>query len=377
MRKVTLIVAALVATIIAVPAVAQQDSQCEVDRLMDDLMNGEAGNLLNTYMMKASLDYKNYCGGNSDQIDMAFYKRNNKKIGKILRKYHCTWDDVPKFRKMETVGDVCHEEGGLALVPLVPSTTKKCRTEEFSKIVEAYDKAIKEDSKNCKNINLEKYRVWNAELDVVLRKADCTWEDVTGFQRVETYADLGCKPPPKKPVAAKPDEDDVALPVVPLVPEEDETKKPDAGNKKPADDKGKVALKPPPEKKEPAIDIKKTPPPPAKSYWLTYTGIGVGVAGLAVLGGGTYFGLQANEAADNAKGAVTQLDVDRFNRDASDNAANANIMLGVGGAMVAAGAVMVILDLTVWGSPADTSADKSVTTSIGMGSGSAHLEVRF
>ncbi len=403
MRLMQFVVVAILA-VFANPAFAQEgESQCEIEGLMDELRaekekgknTKKSGNLLISYMMKASLDYRNYCvGGDMKSIDMPYYKGMNVKIENILGKYKCTWEDIPKFRKMKTVDDICREEGGLDLVPLVPHTKKKCRTEEFSKLVKAYNKAFDEDTKNCEKINLEKYRVWNAELDIVLKKANCTWKDIVGFTRIETHKDLGCKESEKKVVAVvvnPKEEDDLTLPEpVPLVDPKLKvvdlvTEKPMAVKTPPKE--SPVVVKPPPKKPpvvvklpikkpDPIVTITKTPPVPRKSHWLTYTGIGVGVAGLAVLAGGAYYGLQANEEADNAKSAITQIDIHQFNQDASTSADRANVMFGVGGAAVAAGIAMVILDLTVRGS-SDTPAKKPATTSIDIGPGSAHLTVHF
>ena len=292
----------------------------------------------------------------------------------------------------------------------------KCRFNEFTKellkkkgtIIHDYMHWFARDGADCANADIQKYLDWNSEVEEILHYFSCTWDNIPGLYKVEKREDL-CKSAvfvptlSEKPVAdnqaddgpeklkvvllPEPKEDDLALPEsVPLVdPNPKATdKKPPVVVKPPAkkpESKPVVAItqptKKPVKKLPPAVTITKSPPPAKKSYWLTGTGVGVGVAGLALLGGGTYFALQARSAEDSAWDATTQSDVIRFNKEASDHATNANIMFGVGGATVAVGIVLVILDLTVWGSPNDTSDNKSSTASIKVGPGSVNLIMRF
>ena len=240
--------------------------------------------------------------------------------------------------------------------------------QEAGAILANYAEVYERDRRrDCKMLDLTVYKNWNTQIWKILKKHKCSWDDLEAFVKVKSKEDI-CG----------------GLPLVPLV---DVVETP-ADDKKPAHEKVKPDDTKKPESK-PVVTVRKTPPnpektaitlekapPPKKSYWLTWTGTSVGGVGLVLLGVGGYFGVESKNAADNAANAIVQLDVDRFNREASDNADKANILFGIGGAMVAIGAAMVILDLTVWRSPGDTSSDKSSAT-IGVSPGGVHLMVRF
>ncbi len=83
---------------------------------------------------------------------------------------------------------------------------------------------------------------------------------------------------------------------------------------------------------------------------LTYTGIGVAGLGVAALGVGAYFGMQSASTVDSIEygaGGTTQREAQTLEKDANDQAGMANLMFGVGGGLVAAGAALVVIDLFI------------------------------
>jgi hypothetical protein len=76
-------------------------------------------------------------------------------------------------------------------------------------------------------------------------------------------------------------------------------------------------------------------------------GLAVGIPliaiGAGILGGGAYFGLQSNDYVTKMNAATTwQSEVEGYHQKASDSATSANILFGVGAAVVVAGAVTMI-----------------------------------
>ncbi len=94
-------------------------------------------------------------------------------------------------------------------------------------------------------------------------------------------------------------------------------------------------------------------PAPAEGSWRRPTGFVVLGAGAVAAGVGVFLGLQANEARAKVTGAtrdelgritsLTQRDATALETTARANAATANVLFGVGGALAAAGVVLVIL----------------------------------
>lgn len=76
---------------------------------------------------------------------------------------------------------------------------------------------------------------------------------------------------------------------------------------------------------------------------LTWGVLGVGVA---ALGAGTVFGVMTQGAVDDFNSATLRSDAEDAQDRAESNALFANVGLGVGAAAVAAGAVLLVLDLT-------------------------------
>lgn len=249
--------------------------------------------------------------------------------------------------------------------------TEMLNDKDLGVLLTKYNEALTRDrldpAKCWKSADISIYRGWNKEILPILKKYHCGWDDLKGFVRVSKLDDM-C-PQEDIPVVPLVGIDGTELPLAPLVPEE----KPNEPEvtvaplvPQPLPEPQKILPEP-----HPALTVTK-PVPSAKSYWMSYTGGSVGVAGLALLATGAYFGKQANSAESRTHSENTQLAIDRFNREASDNARNANILFGVGGAALAVGVTMIILDFTVWGE----SEDKPSAT-IGVGPNSGNLTVRF
>jgi hypothetical protein len=84
---------------------------------------------------------------------------------------------------------------------------------------------------------------------------------------------------------------------------------------------------------------------PGRFTPLRIVGVGVGVVGLAALGGGIFYGLKANdrEAAADALCSTSVCDDPdgiRLNEEAQDAASTSNLLLIGGGVAVVAGAVL-------------------------------------
>lgn len=288
MRLTQLAIVILATILVSQPVFAQEgESKCKIDGLMDELMD-KSGDLLNSYMLKASLDHKNYCRQEKDRrmIDISFYKKLNIQIEKILHRHSCTWEDIPKFRRVETVWDVCSDDDSIPLVPLVTPKAKK---------------------------------------PVVVKS-----------------------PPKESPVVVKPPPSD-----------------------KKVEPKTVVRITPP--LKKPALTIIK--PPPTESNGLTWTVAGV-AGGLSIVSivVGSYFGVAANNAVDNADSATDQQDVDRYNQLAKDHALRANTFWIVGGLLAAGTATWLVFNLVDW----DSSPNNPPTTvELGIAPGGAILTAKF
>ena len=76
---------------------------------------------------------------------------------------------------------------------------------------------------------------------------------------------------------------------------------------------------------------------------------GLGGVGLVVLGGAVYFGVEARDAEDAHAEALDGPTRDRTAADAEDAARWANIGFGLGGALLAGGVVLYLLDLDAGG----------------------------
>ena len=320
--------ALLVAIFIAQPVFGQgRKGQCQDTEMLNDK---ELGVILTKYNEARQRDFNQSC----KMLEISVYHSWNAQIRKVLGKYGCSWGNLQSFNKVKTKEDICLS-GDLELVPLVSPdekkkpkprpAAKKCDMGKVSQLALGYAKFFKEAASRCNKAELKKFGLWNKELDALLKRHHCSWADFKGLKKVETLADLGCK----------------------------------------------KQVRP-----HPAVTIAKAPPEEGYSYWKTWVGGGVGVAGLILLGTGVGFGLQADGYAKEAQSEPIQLEVQRLNREAADNANTANILLGFGGGLIAVGAAVVLLDLVVWESPGDTSPAKS-SASVGIGPGSVYLKVPF
>lgn len=94
-----------------------------------------------------------------------------------------------------------------------------------------------------------------------------------------------------------------------------------------------------------AAPVAPAQPAPAETSalrWWGYGTLGAGVVSLAV---GGAMGVAADSAAEDHRAADTRADKARFATEANDNATVANVGFIVGGALVAAGATLVIYDV--------------------------------
>ncbi|MGN6104523.1 MAG: hypothetical protein ACTHU0_05410 [Kofleriaceae bacterium] len=98
---------------------------------------------------------------------------------------------------------------------------------------------------------------------------------------------------------------------------------------------------------EAKLDVGATRSPSSPSRTLQYVGIGAGVAGLAVLGAGVFFGLKAKKISDDIthhpQSEPWQEDIGQLEADGQRYEDRQIQLMVAGGALVAAGAVLVIL----------------------------------
>jgi hypothetical protein len=95
----------------------------------------------------------------------------------------------------------------------------------------------------------------------------------------------------------------------------------------------------------PAEPVYKPPPKPltfGQRYWPSLTCAGVGVAAVIV---GAVFGAKAKGGESDARDTKSQAEAYTFLDGAHQNAKIANIMFGVGGGVLAVGAVLLIIEL--------------------------------
>lgn len=254
---------------------------------------------------------------------------------------------------------------------------------EENSILEQYTRTVKHDRMNCKDVDIDWYLEMNKKISVILKKYHCAWEDLASFTKIEDKTDLGCM---ELELELPPLPDDI--PVVPLVgpmnPPQVKKTNPKKENNPPVqivpekDDTLPELVAPGPPKTNPmpsmTPQINSEKPPPSPPGWAFWTGLTTSVVGIGIMGGGGYFGVQANNAATSARKADFQSDVLRYNDSATSYAGNANLMFGIGAAVTAVGVTLVVLDFTVF------SADEpepATSVSISAGPGSANLMIRF
>lgn len=145
------------------------------------------------------------------------------------------------------------------------------------------------------------------------------------------------KPPVAKPADPKPKKDPVVdVPIAPLTPLTSDKPK-----EEPKKDPPALVIKPPREFQAPPPDVVTKAPP---SHAMRYIGIGSGIAGVAAIGVGAYFGVQVLD--DKAKAQKT-TSLDEFNAlraGAKGKIETADILYGVGAGLIATGVVFVVVD---------------------------------
>lgn len=224
---------------------------------------------------------------------------------------------------------------------------------ETGGLLSLYAEISERDRKTCKIVDIDVYRLWNEQIETIMKRYGCTWDSLEAFRKIETISDLGCPEPDDDvaPVSLVDNEDSLAL--VPLVPIESE----------PVSRAVEAAPLPEPE----LAPI--TPLPKEKSHHLSTFGIIVGGVGVAMLGGGGIVGAMADSDAKSANAADVQLDTQRFNQQAKGKAGTANVILGIGGALAAAGTAMTIIDWVIL--------NDSQKVKVSVGPTGAHLTIRW
>ncbi len=245
-------------------------------------------------------------------------------------------------------------------------------------ILEQYANTAKRDRTHCESVDIDWYVEMNKKISAILENHHCTWEDLTSFHRIESKIDLGCTDPAMD-IELMPligldgnEMDNVPIEAAPLEVQEREAEDRlmDAVETEAEMLPDMVSIEPP-ILTAPPVD----PKPPNKTRWLMWSGVATSTIGLGLMGSGGYFGIQANTAASSARNATIQTDVSAYNREATGNASNANLMLGIGGVITAAGIGLVVLDFAVL--QPSTEKKPKTTVSVGAAPGSASLTVRF
>lgn len=154
------------------------------------------------------------------------------------------------------------------------------------------------------------------------------------------------KAPTAKPTDTKPKKDPVVeIPVVPLVPEKAAS---DAPKVEPKKDPPALVIKPPREFQAPPPDVVTKAPP---SHTARYIGIGSGIAGVAAIGVGAYFGLQVLDDKSKAERTTSLEEFNALRAGAKGKIQTADILYGVGGGLLATGVVLIVVDSAMNSSP--------------------------